>query len=112
MTAPVAYHNIKRAFVNASASGDNEIVAAPGAANKIRVIAMVAVAGNAANTVTLRSATTAISAGFPFAANGGFALNENHSGWFQTAAGEALNVNLSGSTAVAVSITYLLVTNG
>ena len=111
MATPVPHHNIKRAFVNASSSGDNELVPAPGAGIKIRVISVVAVCGVAANTMTLRSATTAISAGFPFAANGGMVLNENASGWFQTAAGEALNVNLSGANAVGVSITYLLVTN-
>lgn len=111
MALPVHDHNIKRASVNATSSGDNELVAAPGSGVKIRVLSMVAVAGVAANTLTLRSATTAISAGFPFAANGGAVLNENPSGWFQTAAGEALNVNLSGASLVAVSITYILVTN-
>lgn len=111
MAVPVPDSNIKRAFVNATSTGDNQLVAAPGANIKIRVMSVVAVCGVAANTMTLRSATTAISAGYPFAANGGMALNENTSGWFQTAANEALNVNLSGASLVAVSITYLLVTN-
>jgi hypothetical protein len=111
MSIPVHYHNVKRAFVNASSSGDNELVAAPAAGTKIRVLSVVAVAGVSANTLTFRSATTAVSAGFPFAANGGMALSENPNGWFQTAAGEALNVNLSGASLVAVSITYILVTN-
>ena len=110
MAIPVKHHDIKRAFVNASAAGDNELVTAPGAGIKIRVISLVAVAGAASNTLTFRSATTAISAGFPLAANGGMVLNENTSGWFQTAANEALNVNISGSTLVAVSITYVLTT--
>ena len=110
MAIPHLSHDIKRAFVNASSAGDNELVAAPGTGIKVRVISLVAVAGATANTCTLRSGTTAISAGFPFAANGGMALNENKSGWFQTAANEALNVNLSGSTLVAVSITYVLTT--
>jgi hypothetical protein len=111
MAIPTQFNNVKRAFVNATSSGDNELVAAPGSGIKIRVLSVAAVAGVSANTVTFRSATTAISAGFPFAANGGMALNENPNGWFQTAAGEALNVNLSGATLVAVSITYILVTN-
>jgi hypothetical protein len=110
MAIPYVSHDIKRAFVNASSAGDNELVPAPGSGIKIRVISLVAVAGATANTMTLRSATTAISAGFPFAANGGMVLNDNKSGWFQTAANEALNVNLSGSTLVAVSITYVLTT--
>jgi hypothetical protein len=110
MAYPVPHKDIKRAFVNASAAGDNAIVAAPGAGIMIRVISLVAVAGAVANTLTMRSGTTAISAGFPIAANGGMVLNENSSGWFQTAANEALNVNLSGSTAMGVSITYVLTT--
>lgn len=110
MAIPIKHHDIKRAFVNASAAGDNELVAAQGSGAKIRVISLVAVAGVSANTLTLRSATTAISAGFPIAANGGMVLNENSSGWFQTAANEALNVNLSGSTAVGVSVTYVVTT--
>jgi hypothetical protein len=111
MAIPTQFNNIKRAFVNASSTGNNELVAAPGSGIKIRVMSVAVVAGVSANTVTFKSASTAISADFPFAANGGMVLNENPSGWFQTAAGEALNVSLSGATAVAVSITYILVTN-
>lgn len=111
MAGPVSHHNVKRAFANATSSGDTELVPAPGTGIKIRVLSVAAVAGVSANAVTFRSAATAISAGFPFAANGGMVLNENPNGWFQTAAGEALNVNLSGATLVAVSITYILVTN-
>jgi hypothetical protein len=111
MATPVPANNILRAFVNATASGDNVLVAAPGAGIKIRVLSLVALAGVAANTMTLRSASTAISAGFPFAANGGMALNENSTGWFQTEANEALNVNLSGGTLIAVHVTYILVRN-
>lgn len=110
MAIPIADGDIRRGFVNASSSGDNEIVAAQGAGIKIRVISMLAIAGNAANTMTLRSGTTAISAGFPLAANGGFAANENSYGWFSTDANAALNINLSGATLVAVSITYILTT--
>ena len=110
MAIPIPDQDIRRAFINASSSGDNELVAAQGAGIKIRVISMIAIAGNAANTMTRRSASTAISAGFPLAAKGGFAANENSYGWFSTAANEALNVNLSGSTLVAVSITYILTT--
>ena len=111
MATPTPFGNIQRAFVNASSAGDNALVAAPGTGIKIRVLSLVAVSGSAANTMTLRSATTAISAGFPFAANGGMVLNENPNGWFQTEANEALNVNLSGGTLVAVHITYILVRN-
>lgn len=110
MAQPIPYGNIKHAYVNASSSGNNELVAAAGAGIKIRVISLVAVCGASANSMKLQSATTDISALFPFAGNGGMVLNENASGWFATAANEALNVNLSGATAVGVSITYVLTT--
>lgn len=110
MAIPVPNGNIKYAFVNASSSGANMLVAAPGAGIKIRVISLVAVCGVAATSMKLQSASTDISALFAFSANGGMVLNENKSGWFSTAANEALNVNLSGSNAVGVSITYILTT--
>jgi hypothetical protein len=110
MAVPVPNNNIKYAFVNASSSGNNQLVAAPGAGLKIRVLSLVAVCGVAATSMKLQSATTDISALFAFAANGGMVLNENASGWFSTAAGEALNVNLSGANPVGVSITYISTT--
>ena len=111
MGIPIPNGNIKYASVNASSSGNTQLVAAPGAGQKIRIMSMVVVCGVAATSMKLQSGTTDITALFAFAANGGMVLNENRYGWFQTAAGEALNVNLSGANAVGVSITYLLVTN-
>ena len=78
-------------------------------ANKrIRVYAAVMVAGSAVD-VKFRSNTTDISATFPLAANGGCVLPEAKAGWFQTAVGEALNLNMSAATTVGVQLIYELV---
>lgn len=97
---------IQRTFVNASASGNTAVVAAQGSGVRIRVLAVLAVA-TAATTVKFQSATTDISAGFPFGANGGMVLPYNQHGWFQTTANEALNINLSVGTAVGVQILWV-----
>lgn len=97
---------VQRAFLDASASGDTQIVAAQGAGIRIRVIAYTFVAA-AAVTVKFRSASTAISSGKPVAANGGVVAAEAPHGWFQTAANEALNLNLSGAVAVGVDVLWI-----
>lgn len=92
---------------NASAGGDTPLVAAvPGA--RIRVIAVVVVA-TLANSVHFRSAATPITASFPLAANGGFVLPVNELGWFETAVGEALAVNMSAATATGLQVIYAIV---
>lgn len=93
---------VGRAFVNASASGNTQLIAAQGGAVRIRVLAVVGVVGGTAVSVKFQSATTDVSALFACAANGGFVLPYNPHGWFQTAANEALNVNLSGAVATGV----------
>lgn len=98
---------IKRTFVNASSLGSTQVVAAA-AGGRIRVFSVAAVAGGAAS-VKFQSAATDISATFALAANGGFVLPFNEHGWFETAVGEALNINLSAAVATGVSIQYQVV---
>ena len=100
-------NNVVRVLVNPATSGSNTIVAAAGAGIKIRVVSVVVMAA-AANTISFLSASTDITCDFAIAANGGFVLDHNPSGWFQTAANEALNVDLSASTAVGIMINYQL----
>lgn len=102
-TAPLV-SPIKRTFVNASSLGSTEVVAAV-AGGKIRVFSVAAVAGGAVS-LKFQSAATDISATMALAANGGFVLPFNEHGWFETAVGEALNVNLSAAVAVGVQIQY------
>lgn len=94
-------------FANPSASGNTAVVAAtPGAA--IRVLGMGLVNGGTANNIKFQSNTTDISALFALGINGGLVLPFNEHGWMQTAVGEALNINLSGATAVGVQVSYIL----
>jgi len=89
---------------NPSASGDNSLVAA--VANVSYRVLGVAVVTTGANSVKFRSNTTDISATFPLAANGGIVLPFSEHGHFETAVGEALQVNLSAATATGVQIQY------
>lgn len=98
--------SIKNTFVNTSATGATQIVAAaPGMS--IRVISA-AVVSTIANNVKFQSAATDISALFPLGANGGIVLSFNEHGWFQTNPGEALNINMSVATATGIQINYII----
>jgi hypothetical protein len=97
------------AIIDEAASGDNEVVAAQGVGNKIRVIAYAMVATSAV-TATWRSATTPISGGMALAANGGVSCGYNPAGWFETAANAALNLNLGAAVSVDGHLTYIVVT--
>lgn len=97
---------VSRAFANASGTGNTQVVAAQGTGFKIRVVALVIIATTAV-TVKFQSATTDISASFPIGANGGMALPYNPKGWFETAANQALNVNLGSSIATAVQAVWV-----
>jgi hypothetical protein len=95
--------------IDAAASGDNVIVAAQGAGNKIRVLAVALVCSGGANTCEWRSATTPISGGMGFANLGGYSAVSEF-GLFETAANVALNLNLSAATSVDGHITYVVTT--
>lgn len=97
----------KFGFATATATGNTEVVAAvPG--NKI-VVKSVFVVTTLANSIKFQSATNDITATYPFGANGGMVLPLNEEGWFETAAGEALNVNMSVATSTGVTVSYKLV---
>jgi hypothetical protein len=97
---------IKRAIIAAASSGNNEIVAAV-TGKIIRVYQLVVVS---AGTVTTRweSAAdgTALTGQIPLVANSGYAPPWNPMGHFETAAGQALNLELSGAIAVAGWLSY------
>ena len=100
---------INRAFVTATGLGNTQVVAAQGGLVRIRVLS-VQVITTLANSVKFQSATTDISATFPLAANGGFVMPCTQHGWFQTAANEALNVNLSLGTSTGVQVIWVQAT--
>lgn len=97
----------KRAAIDAATSGDNTLVAAI-ASTKVRVLSVFLVAAGAVN-VRFESAASgsALSGQMNLAANGGFVLPFNPAGWFETVAGELLNLELSGAVSVDGSLTYV-----
>lgn len=100
------YRTAQRAFVNATASGNTQIVAAQGAGVRIRVLAVNAISLTAL-TLKFQSNTTDICSGKPVGATGGWIAPQAEAGWFQTAPNEALNVNLSGAGTVGVDIIWI-----
>ena len=106
--APLKTAHVNLASNPASAT-DNALVAAV-TNGAIRVLSM-ALVSTASNTVTMKSASTAIGPAWDFAANGGMVLPFNEHGWFQTNVGEALNVALSAASKVAIQIQYIVILN-
>lgn len=97
---------VLRAFANPAGLGSNAVVAAV-TGKKIRVLSAVIISASA-NSIKFLTAAADLSALFAFAANGGLVLDFNEHGWFETNAGEALNINLSAAAAVGVSIQYMV----
>jgi len=92
-----------------AASGAASIVALTANA-KIRIVQLV-LTSLSANFVTFQSHTTTATKMGPIylAANGGVVLPFSEVGWFSTVAGEALDINLNGATAVGGVLTYIVV---
>jgi len=98
---------VKRAFANAGAAGDTELL--PAVADRaFRILALVMLAGATATDVTFKSAGTAISPLFANAANGGAVLPLNELGWMQTVdVNQALNVTCGAGSAVGITLLYI-----
>jgi hypothetical protein len=97
--------------IDAATSGDNTLVAAAGASNKIRVHALYLVA---AGTTTVRfesgAGGTALSGQMNLIANTGFVLPFNEAGWFETAANTLLNLELSAAVSIDGGMVHSVVT--
>jgi hypothetical protein len=95
--------------ISVAAATTTTLVAAV-ASKKIRVVAMYMIS-TGANTVNLQShTTTSNSDGLPaYAANGGIVLNYNPIGWFDTVAGEALDMVTSAASQVSGQLAYVAV---
>jgi hypothetical protein len=97
----------KFATIAVSSSGATTIVAAV-TSKKIRVVALQYVCNAAVNVKFQSHVTPTDKTGLAYnGANGGIVLPYNPVGWFETVAGEALDINLSGAVAVGGSLTYL-----
>lgn len=99
------------AIIDAATSGDNTLLAAQGASNKIRVHQLFLVA---AGTTTVRfesgAGGTALTGQMNLVANTGFVLPYSPIGWFETAANTLLNLELSAAVSVDGSFAYTVVT--
>lgn len=98
---------VKLASISAASSGDNTIVAAV-ADKKIRVLACVLSASNQVNAYFRSGTAGDQKSGIMYMAQyGGAVRDHNPHGWFETDAGDALVLNLSGAVAVGGEITYI-----
>jgi hypothetical protein len=96
---------VSTAFANASSSGANQVVA--GVANKrIRVVSYQVGPANGAVNVYFQGTSAALTSTKYLAANGGFGRVRNEAGYFETAVGEPLQINLSGAVGVGVDVEY------
>lgn len=97
--------------VAAATGGDNTLVAAAGASNKIRVLAGKLVTSGGANTLRFESGAsgTALTGQMTLADDAQFDLPFCPVGHFETAANTLLNLELSGATSVAGWLVYVVV---
>jgi len=88
-------------------SGDHTIVT-PSYGHRIRVI-QCALLAHGAVFVYFRSGAggTALTGSIPMTLNTGFVLNFSNAGWFETADGETLEINLSGDQYVGGVLAYV-----
>lgn len=93
-------------FTKISASASADLVALV-AAKKIRVVSFFIVVTTAVTVKLQSGATTDLTGAMPFGANGGISLPYNPSGWFETVAGEKLNMVLGAGIAVAGGLSYI-----
>src|SRR5262245_12990942 len=102
---------VKRVAVAAAAYGDKVLIAAV-TGRHIRVIAQLGIAAaalsiyftsNPVGTVIFGGSTNKIA----LAANGGFVLDHNPDGWFQTSVSQSLVLNLSAASAFAGGLCYV-----
>ena len=101
--------NAAYAAIAVDQSGDHTLVAAvPG--KRIRVTSLVLVASGGTNTATLKSGTsTAITGAMDLVSDGQLVWRWLPAGWCETAAGELLNLHLTGANGVAGMLTYDLI---
>lgn len=96
----------KFAAINTSSSGDNTVVAAV-AGKKIRVLAYL-VGVSATQQLTWKSgAGTSLAGQLSFAQYGGVSAPLNQIGWFETAVGEPLVLNLGQAALTGGHLTYI-----
>ena len=97
----------KFAVIDHAGNGDNTLVAAV-TSKKIRVLAVMMIAGGSVNARFESGAGgTALSGQMQLTAQSGFTLPFNPVGWFETAAGSLLNLELSAAVSVDGMLVYV-----
>lgn len=96
----------KFAIISAASSGDNIIVAAV-TSKKIRVLNYTLVSAGTVNAYWKSATAGALSGAIPLVANSGASPAYSPVGHFETTAGEALDLNLSGAIGVYGHLTYI-----
>jgi hypothetical protein len=96
---------VQYSFANPAASGLTTVV--PIQAGQRIVVLQCCVITSATNTVNFASSVAGpISASMPLAANGGFVMPFSEVGWFQTAIGEALQINMTAGAGTGVQVVW------
>lgn len=101
--------SVTYAAVNIAASGDNQVVAAV-TSKKIRVLGLaIASAGAVTNTIgsDLAGSFVALSGAMSMITGTPLVLPFTSAGWFETAAGKALNFKLGGAIQVSGVLAYV-----
>lgn len=102
-----------KAFANIAASTTDGALITAVTGKIIRVVALSAVAGGTATTLTFNSkpagAGTAISPLYANGANGGEVLPYNPKGWFDSNVGEGLTATTGGGSTTGILVNYILV---
>ncbi|HXG77500.1 MAG TPA: hypothetical protein VNJ53_13120 [Gaiellaceae bacterium] len=93
------------AAVDVATSGDTTLVAAV-AGKRLRVLAFLLVGAGAVVATFKSGAATALTGGLTLAASTVVAAPFSPEGWFETAAGEALVLNLSAAVSVDGAVVY------
>jgi hypothetical protein len=107
---PAQQSNTQRVQINASANGNNTLVAAV-VGRRIRVLGAVLVAAGTVSPQFQSGASgSALTGAMPMVANGVLTLPFNPEGWFETAVNTLLNLNLSGAIGVTGVLQYVEVT--
>lgn len=100
----------KFANIKEATSGDNTVVSAV-TGKKIRVVSGWMVAAGTVTMYWVDGADNALggdgTTGVSLVANSGYTLPFNPVGWFETASGQSLDINLDGNVGVAGSLTYI-----
>jgi len=99
----VRYGSVSFATINATTSGDTQVVAA--VSNRRIVVVAYAVVASATVNIRFRSGTTDITGSMRLVEGGGIA-HAYDAGLFQTATGQALNINLSANATVGGYVVY------